>query len=244
MKRTIFPIAQRLLLFTFALFMCRMGLAHDPYELTATASLWTNRVDLSVVMEFRTGLRLAGVASRPPAGVSATNWFAENQAALLVCGKSFCQIQAGENLLPVRRVNVALRAEDHIEFQVEYPPATERPLRFDAAGLKALAGQGQYGLALTVLDMVHGKVLGQPVLFADAPMVVAEIAPPAKVAMVSPATSTIPNTTSVAVSRTNSPESPVASGKSGGRLLVSALVSGIAALLLLGIVWQRSKRKS
>jgi hypothetical protein len=216
------------------------GFAHDPYGLTATAYLWTNRVDLTVVMEFRTGLRLAGVEPRPPAGVSTTNWFAENRAALLACGKSFCQIESGKNLLPVSAVEVTLGVEDHIEMQLEYPAATERPLRFDAAGLKTLAGQGQYGVALTVLDMVNGKVLGQPVIFADAPSFVAEVAPSAKDLASGSAIAAAPN---AIVSPVNTSSSPDQAKKTPEKSLGWALISGVAVLLLLTFLRQRSPPK-
>jgi hypothetical protein len=220
------------------------SLAHDPYGLTATAYLRTNRVDLDVVMEFRTGLRLAGVEPRPPAGVSTTNWFAENRPALLAGGKTFCQIEAGTNLLPVRSIEVVLAVEDHIEFRVEYPPAPERPLRFAAAGLKKLTGQGQYGVALTVLDMVNGKVLGQPVLFADAPTLVAEIAAPVKLETNSPGQAATISTPGVAARPTNSPAASVADRKPVGKLFVWACIAGIVALLLLTILRQCNRAKS
>lgn len=218
--------------------------AHNPYELSATACLWSNRVDLDVVMEFRTGLRLAGVAPQAPPGVSATNWFAENQVGLLTCAKSFCEIQAGENSLPVQSAVVALGVEDHVEFHIQYPPATNHPLRFEAAGLKSLAGQGQYGVALTVLDMVHGRVLGQPVVFADAPTLAVEISAPAKTEIIAPSpaaavkATTVGTNPAIALDSTTPPAKPVSNPVERG------LISGVAALLLLAVVWRCSRRRS
>ena len=218
--------------------------AHDPYEITATAYLQSNRVDLDVVMEFRTGLRLAGVAPQAPPGVSTTNWFAENQDAMLTCAKSFCEISSGGKVLPVQSATVALVVEDHVELHVKYPAATERPLRFEAAGLKALAGLGQYGVALTVLDMVNGKVLGQPVLFADAPTLAVEIPAPAEAEMISPRPVVTATATTIGTSPPVGLDSKIPEAKTTGNLIVRGLISGMAALLLLGVVWRRNRNRS
>jgi len=218
--------------------------AHDPFGLTATAYLWTNRVNLTVVMEFRAGLRLAGVEPRPPAGVSTTNWFAANRPALLVAGKQFCEIESGTNLIPARSVEVVLVVEDHIEFHLEYPPAMERPLRFDVLGLKALAGQGQYGLALAVLDMVHGKVLGQPVLYADDPILVAEIATPAIPVLDAPVVAATATMINVTVGRLDSPASSDAAKHRPGTILAWVFISCAVLLVALTVLWQRYCSKS
>ncbi len=243
-RSTIRRVRRPLLAALLALAAPLSSFAHDPYEITATAYLWTNRVDLNVAMEFRTGLRLAGVEPRPPAGVSTTNWFAENRAALLASAKSFCQVQSGSNLLPIRSVEVALGVEDHIEMRMEYPPATERPLRFDAAGLKALAGQGQYGVVLTVLDMVNGKVLGQPVLFADAPTLAVEIPAFTETGMISSGPAAAAKATTVSASLPTALDSTTPPEKPVGNLIVPGLISGVAALLLLAVVWRRQRVKS
>jgi hypothetical protein len=218
--------------------------AHDPYEITATAYLYSNRVDLDVVMEFRTGMRLAGLAPRPPAGISNSNWFAGNQAGLQTCAQSFCELQAGGKLLPVKTVATELLVEDHIKLQVTYPPATERPLRFNLAGLRTLAGQGQYGVALTVLDMVNSKVLGQPVIFADEPTLAAQLPTPTRSEIILPVSTEVAGKPAVIASQPASPTASSAKQMPGGGLGVSALILGVAALMLLFLARCRYRRKS
>jgi hypothetical protein len=150
--------------------LCWLGfsvrlLAHDPYEITSTASVFTNGIEVQIEMEFRTALRLAGVEFKP--SQVADESFNANRSKLFAVAGGFFQVFAGGNLLAAGDTNVMLGVENHVQFQIHYPPSRFRPLRFVAEGLKPFEGQGPYGTTLTVLDMVNKTVLGQSVLYPD-----------------------------------------------------------------------------
>jgi len=151
-------------LLTILVWLCPLGrvLAHDLYEITSTASIFTNSIEVQVEMEFRTALRLAGVETAQP---PSEELFRANQSRLLATAGNFFQVFAGGNLLTLRSTNVTLGVENHVQFRLEFPASRFRPLRFTADGLKPFEGQGPYGTTLTVLDMVNKKVLGQTVLY-------------------------------------------------------------------------------
>src|SRR5262249_1405594 len=136
--------------------------AHDPYEITSTASVFTNGIDVRVEMEFRTALRLGGVELRPTEAVEDS--FRANRDGLLRSAGGFFRVFAGGNLLAPQGTHVVLGVENHVQFELRYPASHFRPLRFVAEGLKQFEGQGPYGTTLTVLDMVNKTVIGQTVL--------------------------------------------------------------------------------
>jgi hypothetical protein len=141
-------------------------LAHDPYEITSTASVRADRMDVEVEMEFRAAMILAGVTSPPRADQTPSDLFAASRPRLSELAGVFYEVTAGGRTLVARQTNVTLAAENHVRFQLNYPPTEHRPLRFRAAGLQGFSESGPYGAVLTVLDMVNKKVLAQSVLFA------------------------------------------------------------------------------
>ncbi len=159
-------------LFAFSLsalviFFSLPAFAHDPYEITSTIRIETNRTLVEIEMEFNGAMLLAGgPRSQKP----------EDQPALFQSKLSELQHQAGQffeitgvaGSLSASSTNVTLGNENHVKFSLEYP-ATRSGLKLNAAGLKSLSEHGPFGTTVTVLDMVNSKVLGQPVLFASNP---------------------------------------------------------------------------
>jgi hypothetical protein len=211
--------------------------ASDPGEITATAYLRSNRVDWVMQTDFQTGLRLAGVTARRPAAVSVTNWFAQHQPELQAAGKSFCRIQSGPNGLPVRAATVTLGVENQIETQVEFPPVTAGPLRFAVPGLKVLAADGHpSGIALTVVDMVGHQMLGQRVVFADAPILAVDVRSPAAATAVPPSAPPVSPAARPAI-----PPVPAATPPKSRLDWPSLVIIGGLALLVLAVEFGRRR---
>jgi hypothetical protein len=147
----------------------RTAHAHDPYEITSTAYLRSNRLDVEIEMEFRTALSLAGVENPWSLKDPPEDLFQSKLPLLQEAAGNFFKIAAGGEPLAVRATNVVLGVENHVRFTLEFPADARRPLRFAADGLKPFEGQGPYGTSLTVLDMVNKKVLSQAVLYPATP---------------------------------------------------------------------------
>jgi hypothetical protein len=155
------------ILFCLTAMLATRALAHDPYEITSVAYLYSNRTELFIEMEFPTGLNLAG--QKPTREVVAASQFETALPRLRELAGRFYEFTAGNHVVLPLATNVELGVEDHIRFRLEFAPTAHRPLRFVARGLGAEAGETPYGTSLTVLDMVNQKVLGQTTLFAATP---------------------------------------------------------------------------
>lgn len=171
------------------LFAPLLALAHDPYEITSTAYLRSNRLEVYVELEFRPGLTLAGEPA-PTSDLEAGQVFERALPRLLEAAGGFFEIRHAGQPLAATRTNASLEVENHIRFVLTYPPVTPVDLTFHAAGLEHLGRFGPYGTSLTVLDMVNMKVVGQEVLFADTPT--AEFWAPPEVAPKEIASATVP----------------------------------------------------
>jgi hypothetical protein len=156
--------------------------AHDPYEITSTLSLYSNRTELSALMEFRTALLLA---NQPPplSSNDVPEIFTSAQPALQHAAEQLFQLHASANELHPDSITVTREVEDHLQFKLSFPVCLGQPLQLKARGLEPLTNQGPYGATVTVLDMVNQKVLGQTVLFAITPA--ADFAP-ARAALTQP----------------------------------------------------------
>lgn len=141
--------------------------AHDPYEVTSVAYLYSNRIELFMEMEFPTGLTLAG--QKPVRDVAVVSQFEAALPRLRELAGGFFAFTAGNNVVQPLSTNVELGVENHIRFQVNFAPTPYRPLKFGARGLGENSSENPYGTSLTVLDMVNQKVLGQATLFAATP---------------------------------------------------------------------------
>jgi hypothetical protein len=146
------------LLISLALLFATSAKSHDAYEITSVVYLQTNRIEMFAEMEFPTAMKR---------DVAVLSQFEAGLPKLMAAAGGFYEINAANNVVQPLSTNVELVVDDHIQFRVEFANTAHRPLRFSAQSLKALAEQGGYGASLTVLDMVHKKVLGQTTLFAD-----------------------------------------------------------------------------
>jgi hypothetical protein len=149
-----------------ALFITSAAMAHDPYEITSTLSLYTNRAELQVELEFRAGMLLAGQAENG----EASEQFGKLRPKLNEVTRRFFRLAINGAEVQPARSEASLGVENHLHFEILFPAITNGACSVEAPGLNALAEQGPYGVSLTVLDMVNRKVLGQSVLFAGTPV--------------------------------------------------------------------------
>jgi hypothetical protein len=174
-------------------FILHSSLAHDPYEITATASIFSNRIEVRAVLEYKAARLLAGLGW-PTNEINYAAEFAAMTPALTAQANKFFQLTAAGENLPAQKSAIELGVENHVTFALEFPPTAARPLTFAAPGLAALAPEGQYGVGLTVLDMVKMRVLGQHVFDAANPLATAafdattneELSPPPPAAAAAP----------------------------------------------------------
>jgi hypothetical protein len=199
--------------------------AHDPFEITSTIRLESNRTVVEIEMEFRAAMRLAGVPRAVEAADSAVQ-FQSKLPELQRQAAQFFELGNAGGKLMVTGTNVTLGVEDHVKFNLEFP-ATRDGLRVNAAGLKMLGEEGPFGTSVTVLDMVNLKVLGQSVLFASSP--VAEFAPSAPSAPMPTTVNLATNLPTTAVAATTVAPTKPAAPPGRGRLFI---LIGIGLVIL------------
>lgn len=223
-----FQIERGILVLAFLLVIAAPAFAHDPYEISSTVRIETNRTLIEVEMEFNGAMLLVG---GPRSSEVA------EQAALFQTKLSELQQQAGQffgvsgvaGTLSASGTNVTLGVENHVKFNLEYP-ATRSGLKLEATGLKALSERGPFGVGVTVLDLVNMKVLGQATLFANSP--VAEFAPPVK-EQARLVTAGMPtNAPPVTTVATPIPAKPVAPPKENDSLWILLVLGGFAVALV------------
>ncbi len=156
------PLSVALLLTLISL----RALAHDPYEITSTLSLYSNRTDLRVEMEARTALLFAGY-STPVTSDQIPAIFTSLHEALTDTASRFLKVTAAGREMYPEKTSLLLGVEDHIQFTLQFPRIRGQSIRCEPSVLHAFTNEGPYGISLTVLDMVNKKVLGQSVLFRD-----------------------------------------------------------------------------
>jgi len=225
---------KRFFLTCLAAALLRTALAHDPYEITSVVYVYSNRIDLFVEMEFPTGMRLAGL--EPDREVSPARQFETAQTALKDLAGNFFTFTAGNNAVLPLRTNLELGVEDHIRIQMEFAPTPYRPLQFTADGLQNIVDSAS-GTSLTVLDMVHQKVLGQTTLFADSQR--AEFPPPtaSSISVSAPAleTNSTPQITVSATSPDPNPPPAIAAEDEAAPKLFSVRRAFMLVVVILGI---------
>ena len=150
--------------------------AHDPYEITATASIQTNRIEFRALFEYRAARLLAGLGW-PTNQINESAEFLVMQPALEKVAAEFFRVTAAEKVLSPGAVEVSLGVENHVTFAVNFPANNVSGIIVSAPGLTALAAEGPYGTGLTVLDMVRKKVWGQKVFTCANPSATAAFGP-------------------------------------------------------------------
>lgn len=141
--------------------------AHDPYEITSVAYVYSNRIELTVELEFPTAFKLISRPLQPD--VAAVSQFEAALPALRAAAGGFFTFSVAGQPCSATHTNAEIGWEDHILLRLTYPPTPHRPLNFQAPGLKPFGGESPYGTTLTVLDMEAQKVLGQTTFFASTP---------------------------------------------------------------------------
>ena len=219
--------------------------AHDPYEITSTFSLYANRGEMRIELEYRAAALLAGA----PVTNENAGGFDEMRPALESAANKFYRISAGGKELVPDSVNVSLGVENHVQLRLSFPSVFGQPLGFEAVGLKNLSGEGPYGASLTALDMENKKVLGQAVLFQETAPV--EFYPPSKASTPSPTGSTESTVPQQVINLRNAQLLPArATTDMGGGAhfaLRSAdlwiLAMGLIELAVIRLMWIRLRRK-
>jgi len=209
--------------------------AHDPFELNAAVYLRSNHIELFLEMEPRPASLLAG---RPaPSDTAARLSQLESNAPGLI------RLWSGEAELKATSAKASIGMENHTQVRLLYPRPSGSMFRLEAPLLKALESDGSYGLAFTAFDMVNQKVLGQAVLFADAPTVPFPIASGC-ILTASPSTNPSP-TNRESANLTNAPPHPMVTTlppAPNSRLLrVGWIVAGLGAVA--AIAWFNRARR-
>jgi hypothetical protein len=218
--------------------------AHDPYEITSTARLKADQIELQIEMEFPTSMLLAGLDPAAAGERSPGELFKSHLPQLEEQAGRFFQITAGNNPLRAGATNVTLEVENHVHFRLVYPPTELRPIVFAAPGLQTLSGHGPFGTTLTVLDLVHQRVLGQEVLFADSPALAlgAEAATPtAQIAPAAPVAA--PESSMVSGAPTQAVPVAASAGLGRGRGLWHPFGIAAAVVVILGALWSCARRR-
>lgn len=143
--------------------------AHNPYEITGTASVLSNRFEITAVFEYRAARLLTG-RGWATNQVDESLEFTAMKSELETAAGKFFQLSTAEKILSLNSITAELGVENHITLTLSYPAIGETPVTISAPGLTQLAPEGQYGVGMTVLDMVRKKVLGQHVFSAANPL--------------------------------------------------------------------------
>ena len=143
--------------------------AHDPYEITSRAYLYSNHLELRMEMEFPAAMLLARNGGAQPDAATRADQFALALPALQARAAEFLRITSRGGPLTVTNTNVSLGVEDHVRVVLKFPVTEAREFKFAVGELQTLSAHGPYGTSLTVVDMVRNEVLAQSVLFGDSP---------------------------------------------------------------------------
>lgn len=158
--------------FLFLLVTLGAGLAsraHDPYEITARATLKTNSMELRLIFDARAVEKfVADTESRPQ--LRSTGALEVEKARVSKVLARLVQVRSAEKPLMSLVTNVSAKAEEHIDCVLTFARPAAGQLEFDASDLKKLSGEEPYGVVLTVIDLPNNEVLGQQVLSAANPV--------------------------------------------------------------------------
>ena len=213
----------------FVLLLASPVFAHDPYEITSTINLRSNRTEVEIEMEFNAAMLLVGVPrSREP--VDEVALFQSKVPELQRQAAEFLQLGSAGGALIVTGTNVTLGVENHVKFSLQFP-AVRGGLRVNAAGLKSLGEQGPFGTTVTVLDLVNMKVLGQSVLFAESPVAEFASAVPVTNAVIARITNSVPVATQAVAQPLAETQKPQAKRESVWIFVVVGLF-GVVLLVL------------
>jgi hypothetical protein len=154
-----------LLIFPFLLaLISASAFAHDPFEITLTAYLHTNRVELRAVMLRKTIQQVARSQGVHLLDFSIPSEREETMPVLRAQATGLFELKCGTNFLRATKSEAIISEEDHVGFNLVYPTGTNTTLRLDAKLLSHLPTVDPYAVSVTVLDMVNNKVTGQKIL--------------------------------------------------------------------------------
>src|SRR5215471_2878611 len=104
-----------------AIFCCCLPVfAHDPYEITSTLSLYSNRAELHAELEFRAGMQLSG-HTEPVETSDAQPRFEVARPTLTKAAAQFFRLSTGNDELKPGSIAVTLGVENHIRFKLSWP---------------------------------------------------------------------------------------------------------------------------
>jgi hypothetical protein len=144
------------------LLLARTARAHDPFQITSTARIHADRIDLRVTMFGRTAMKVC-FADQRPAPLDRAAFDALRPQIEACAARLFDVTAGGERLAPTSAIAI-LTEENDVDSTLTYPAATRAPLVFDAVHLKRLTDP-TYGAELTATG--DGVFLGQALLRAD-----------------------------------------------------------------------------
>ena len=135
--------------------LARPAAAHDPFEVTTDARITGERLDLHVMMSFRTAERICLAGSTPQ----------RLTGGIGSCARGLYRLTDGGQPLPLQRAYGGLNDADAVEMELSYARPRRGPLRFEATFLARLSDPSA-GVLLTVTG--ERSVLGQALLRPDA----------------------------------------------------------------------------
>lgn len=155
--------SRTLLFVAVGLFTLTAAFAHDPFEMSADATLTSQKLEMRIVMPRATAFSLIEQDLPPKTRFdpdrlpSQLPLFEKNAGALF-------SISAGGQPLELRRSQATLTQEEDVQILNEYAPVTKSPLRIQALQLQKL-GYG-FGATVVVVDEAN-RFLGSKLLMGE-----------------------------------------------------------------------------
>ncbi len=150
---------RRLLCLLFA--VVSLARAHDAFEITATARINADSLDITVTTARATAMDIA--LGKPDSPSFAPEDFDQHRAKFVASAARMFRVTSGDQPLALRSAEVTLGPEDDVDYHLVFPRPTASPLRIDAIHISKLAYG--YGAALTVQEK-SGIVLSTKLLTA------------------------------------------------------------------------------
>jgi len=152
------------------LLVLRVASAHEPFEITSNARLFSDRITLNVLITDSTAAKLC----LPGATITSKLHEAElraNRVGVERCAAALYVVTDGAAELAPSKVEVRLTEEQDLDVMLTYPPSTQTHLSFEAVHLKRL-DDPTYGATFTATS--EKAFLAQKLLRADDPVLTVE----------------------------------------------------------------------
>jgi hypothetical protein len=154
------------------LFASFHSFAHDSFEITLTARLYTNRIELRAVMLRKTIQHVAESQGVHLLDFSIPSEREEAMPILRSQAAGLFALACGTNMIRASKIEVALAEEDHVGFNLIYPITNVlecAAMKLDAKLLAHLPTDDPYAVSVIVLDLENNQVRGEKILNTKSP---------------------------------------------------------------------------